>query len=56
MTDDTRPTWVTPTEVGNDLSFRTAKPVYADSDDRKWLFSRGVKAELDETEATEEGQ
>ena len=42
--------------VLNDLSFRTAKPVYADSDDREWLFTRGVRAELDETEETEEGQ
>ena len=42
--------------VLNDLSFRTVKPVYADSDDREWLFRNGVKAELDETEAAQEGQ
>ena len=40
--------------VLNELTFRTAKPIYADSDDREWLFKNGVKAELDDT-ATEKG-
>jgi hypothetical protein len=35
--------------VLNDLSFRTRKSVYADEDDKEWLFKNGVKAELDDT-------
>jgi hypothetical protein len=35
--------------VLNDLAFRTGKPVYADQDDKDWLFKSGVKAELDPT-------
>ena len=31
----------------NDLAFRSGKPIYADADDRDWLFKTGVKAELD---------
>jgi hypothetical protein len=34
--------------VLNDLTFRTGKPVYADAEDREWLFKSGVKAELDD--------
>ncbi len=29
------------------LTFHTGKPIYADEKDRKWLFKKGVKAELD---------
>jgi hypothetical protein len=31
----------------NALSFRTRKPIYADKDERDWLFQNGVKAEPD---------
>ena len=37
----------------NDLTFRTGKPIYADPDDREWLFKSGVKAELDPEAKTE---
>ncbi len=37
----------------NDLSFRSNQPIYADADDREWLFRSGVKAELDDTVANE---
>jgi hypothetical protein len=33
----------------NDLAFRTNKPIYADAEDKEWLFKNGVKAELDDT-------
>ena len=33
--------------VLNDLSFRTGEPIYADSEDREWLFRSGVRAKLD---------
>ena len=33
----------------NDLSFRTSQPIYADAEDKEWLFKNGVKAELDDT-------
>jgi hypothetical protein len=35
--------------VLNDLSFRTGKPVYADWEDKEWLFRHGVRTELDTT-------
>jgi hypothetical protein len=35
--------------VLNDLSFLTKKPIYADADDKEWLFKSGVKSELDES-------
>jgi hypothetical protein len=35
--------------VLNDLSFRTGQTTYANADDKKWLFERGVNAELDGT-------
>ena len=38
----------------NELSFRTRKPIYTDSENREWLFERGVKAELAETSTQEE--
>jgi len=38
--------------VLNDLTFRTGKPIYADADDKEWLFKSGVKAELDPTVET----
>ena len=40
--------------VLNDLSFQTRQPIYADDDDRDWLFERGVKAELDDTPEPED--
>ncbi len=39
--------------VLNDLAFRANKPIYADADDKEWLFKNGVKAELDNTPADE---
>lgn len=44
--------------VLNDLSFQTGQPVFANADDRDWLFERGVKAELDDTpkESEDEGR
>jgi hypothetical protein len=34
----------------NTLSFRSQKPIYADSDDRKWLQTQGVSAKADPEE------
>jgi len=31
----------------NTLSYRTHKPVFADQEDRKWLLTQGVQAQLD---------
>jgi len=38
----------------NDLAFRTSKPIFADEDDREWLFKSGVKSELDPEAKTAE--
>ena len=38
----------------NELSFRTQKPIYTDSEDQEWLSERGVKAELAENSTQEE--
>lgn len=31
----------------NGLTFRTGKPIYAEKEDREWLFTVGVKAQID---------
>ena len=40
--------------VLNDIAFRTQQPIYADADDKNWLFERGVNAELDLDSEAEE--
>ena len=37
----------------NDLAFRSGQPIFADADDREWLFRNGVKAELDSAPVTD---